>query len=286
MTVQQQVADARLRLARAGIPGQEAGLDARLLAQHVLGWDSATYFRNSSIEVPQRFPAAYEALIRRRENREPTAYLLGHQEFWGLDFNVSAAVLIPRPETELIVESAISLFRDRGGAIAVADACTGSGCLAVALAREFPSARIVATDQSPSALDVARRNAEKLGVGDRVTFALTDVLQNTPGPFQLIVANPPYIPEADRLNLAPEVRDHEPALALYGGSDGLHVVRTLLAQAPERLLSKGVLLFEIGAGQAAAVAGLIEREPAARLIEIKEDLQGIPRVAVVARSGT
>ena len=286
MTVQQQVAEARLRLARAGIPEAEAHLDARLLAQHVLQWDAATYFRDASIEAPQAFMAAFDALLGRREHREPTAYILERQEFWGLDFEVSPAVLIPRPETELIVETALDLLPERQAAIAIADACTGSGCLAVALAREYPRARIVATDQSAEALGVARRNASKHQVDDRVTFILTDALADAPGPFQLIVANPPYVPDDERLNLAPEVRDHEPALALYGGSDGLRVVRTLLHQASERLRTGGLLLFEIGAGQSALVADLIETHPALRLIALKEDLQGIPRAAVVTRSGT
>ena len=286
MTIQQQVAEARLRLARAGIPEAEANLDARLLAQHVLHWNAATYFRDAQVEAPPAFGGAFDTLVRRRELREPTAYILERQEFWGLDFEVSPAVLIPRPETELIVETALELLPERHAAMAIADACTGSGCLAVALAREYPGAKIVATDQSSDALGMARRNAATHQVATRVTFALTDVLEDVPGPFQLIVANPPYVPDGERLNLAPEVRDHEPALALYGGSDGLRVVRTLLHQASDRLHAGGLLLFEIGAGQTAAVAALIDARPALRLVAFKEDLQGIPRAAVVTRSGT
>jgi release factor glutamine methyltransferase len=286
VTVQQQVAEARLRLVRAGIPEAEANLDARLLAQYVLRWDAATYFRDAPIAAPQTFNAAFDALVRRREHREPTAYILERQEFWGLDFEVSPAVLIPRPETELIVETAVDLLPERQAAMTIADACTGSGCLAVALAREYPRAQIFATDQSADALGVARRNASKHQVDDRVTFVLTDALADAPGPFQLIVANPPYVPDGERLNLPPEVKDHEPALALYGGSDGLRVVRTLLHQASARLRAGGLLLFEIGAGQAALVADLIETHPELRLVAFKEDLQGIPRAAVVTRNGT
>jgi release factor glutamine methyltransferase len=157
VTLHEHTARARDRLIDAGIPLDEAALDARLLAQFLLGWDGVRFVTGAREPAPPDFASRYEGLIGRRERREPLAYITGHREFWGLDFEVSPAVLIPRPETELIVEVALELLTDRSAPLLVADACTGSGCLAIALAHEYPASSIVATDTSIEALQVARR---------------------------------------------------------------------------------------------------------------------------------
>jgi release factor glutamine methyltransferase len=282
-TIHARVALARNGLERAGVSHAEAGLDARLLAQFVLGWDATRLLAHGNETPPPGFAARYEALVGRRARREPLAYITGEKEFWNLTFEVSPAVLIPRPETEILVEAALERFPEEDRPLSIADICTGSGCLAVALARERPRAEVTATDVSADALDVARRNAARHGVAGRLHFVGTDLLDGILGPFQLIVANPPYVPERDMATLAPEVRDHEPAVALRGGDDGLSIIRRLLGQAAERLAAGGSLIVEFGFGEDEAVRGLISRVASLRMIELRRDLQGIPRVAIVAR---
>jgi release factor glutamine methyltransferase len=259
----------------------DAALDARVLAQFALGWDAACLLTHDDEPGPPGFPERFDALVERRARREPIAYVTGEKEFWSLAFELSPAVLIPRPETELIVEAALARFPDT--ALAIADVGTGSACLAVALAKERPQAVVTATDVSAEALHVARRNAARHGVADRIRFIETDVLEGVEGPFDLIVANPPYVPARDRATLQPDVRDYEPPLALFAGDDGLAIIRTLLAQAAGRLAAGGTLIFEFGFGQTAAVSALIPGTPGLRMIDVKKDLRGIPRVAIVAR---
>ena len=278
------VAAARERLRQADLSQDEADAGARLLAQHVLGWDAARFFTSGSEAEPDGFAERYDALVERRAAREPVAYITGRQEFWQLDFEVSPDVLIPRPSTELIVEAAIELLRARGGPLAIADACTGCGCLAVVIAREFPEARVVATDISEVALAVATRNAGGHGVASRVRFVRTDVLADEPGPFDLIVANPPYVRAGDRRGLQPEVREHEPALALFGGPDGVDIVARVVSQAVSRLKSGGYLIFEFGFGQDVAVEQLISEAGGLKMIGLRRDLQGIARIAVAQRT--
>lgn len=276
------MASARTVLRRAGISDDEAELDARLLAEHVLGWTTEKFLTNSVDPAPTQFAARYDALIERRARREPTAYILRRQEFWGLDFEVGPGVLIPRPETELIVESTLAVTVPQQS-YAVADVCTGSGCIAVAVARERAGARVAATDVSTAALEIAGRNAARLGAADRIAFHRADLFGDLGGPFDLILSNPPYVSESERLTMQPEVRDHEPPLALFAGADGLHVVRRLIDEAPPRLRPGGYLIFEFGFGQADAVAGLISRAAALTMIDLRRDLQGIPRTAVARR---
>jgi release factor glutamine methyltransferase len=283
VTLQERVGAARKRLQQAGIADPEAELDARLMAQWLLGWDAARFLTSAREEPPPTFAARYDALTDRRVRREPMAYLLGGQEFWGLMFEVTSAVLIPRPETELIVEATLELFPDPTVALRVLDVGTGSGCLAVTLASEWPHARVSATDVSPDALSVAVRNAMRHGVDDRVSFVECAWLSEPLPPretFDLIVSNPPYVPETDRDTLQPEVRDHEPELALFGGIDGLSAIRQLVAQSVGRLAQGGALIFEIGCGQADAVAELISGTTGLTMVALRRDLQGIPRVAV------
>jgi release factor glutamine methyltransferase len=284
-TLFQLVVAARERLTRAGIPPDQAGIDAEVLARHVMGWDRATYITERDRPLEHTHRHAYEAAVRRRERREPVAYITGHREFWGLDFLVSPAVLIPRPETEFIVEAAIARLGDRERTCAIADVGTGSGCLAVALATEFPRAVVTATDVSEAALAMAAANADRLGVGRRVTFVRTSMLDEASGPFDLIVANPPYVPRSHRTTLSPDVRDHEPDVALYGtGEDGLDLIRALLWQAASRLSPEGLLLMEFGFGQAEAVSAAANATAGIETIEVLRDLQGHERTLVARRA--
>ena len=285
------VAQARDCFARAGVAQVEAAADAEVLARHVLGWDRATYLARRRDPAPPGFEIGYAPLAARREDREPVSCITGRREFWGLSFAVGPAVLTPRPETELIVECALDLLGDRrDGPLAVADVGTGSGCLAVTLARELPRAAVTAVDISPAALAVARRNAAAHGVADRVACveaSLTDWLSASPADrgadgIDLLVANPPYVPTGELVSLPPEVRLHEPRIALDGGPDGLGPLRELLHAAPPRLSPDAHVVVEIGIGQADGLHALVEAAPGLRLDAIRRDLQNIPRTAVIA----
>lgn len=281
MNLYAHVASARERLRAAGIPDDEAAIDARLLAQHVQQWDATQYFADGNLPAPPAFAVSFELLVQRRIAREPMAYIVGHQEFWGLDFEVTPDVLIPRPETELVVEAALKWLPDPGAPARLADICTGSGCIAVAVARERPRVRVIATDISPAALQVAERNASHHGVSERVSCVVADLLTGLPGRLDMIVSNPPYVPDGDREGLQPEVRDFEPRLALFAGALGLDAIERLLEQAADRLVPGGLLIFEFGIGQSADIARLISRTTRLTMDSILDDLQGIPRVAIV-----
>jgi len=278
------VAEARGRFRDAGLSSKGAELDARLLAQFALGWSAERFITSAHDSEPPDFATRYEALVARRLRREPLAYIVGQQEFWGLPFEVSPAVLIPRSETELIVEVVLERFPQVNEIVTVADLCTGSGNVAVAIATERPAARITATDISQVALDVARQNARRLGVAGRIDFRCTDLLDGLQGPFDVITCNPPYVAERDRPGLQPEVRDHEPDVALFGGSDGFHLVERLVRDAAGYLRPRGHLLFEFGLGQDERVEALVADTAGLRLVELRRDLQGIARTAVVERS--
>ncbi len=284
MSIHAQVSAARLRLREAGITPTESDLDARLLAQHVLGWTTERFLTDAREPVPDGFTPRYESLVARRVTREPLAYITGVREFWGLELEVGPDVLIPRPATELIVEAVQQLFPDRAVPLHIADVCTGCGCVAVAIAHERPSARISALDISRPALDVATRNAARHGVSGRVTFAHGDLLDGVTGTFDAIVANPPYVVDRARPALQPEVRDHEPSVALFGGVDGLGLVARLVDTAPARLRPGGYLIFEFGLGQDVEVEDLIEASPDLTLIDMRRDLQGIARTAIARRT--
>jgi release factor glutamine methyltransferase len=281
VTIHRRVTAARERLREAGI--SHAELDARLLAQHVLGWTTERFLTDAQSGEPDGFAQDYESVIARRATREPLAYIVGTREFWGLDFEVSPAVLIPRPSTELIVEAVLERFPEPTAPLAFADACTGCGCVAVALARERPSASVVATDISLEALTVAHRNALRHHVTDRVTMRHTDLLEGVDGIFDAIVANPPYVLDDARPALQPEVRDHEPAVALFGGADGLGLLTRLVATAPARLRKGGYLICEFGFGQDLEIEEMIEVSPHLELEDLLRDLEGIARTAVARR---
>lgn len=284
MSIQVHVSAARQRLREAGVSPVESDLDARLLAQHVLGWTTERFLTDASAAEPNGFAPHYDTLVARRATREPLAYIVGHREFWGLDLEVNPDVLIPRPSTELIVEAVLELFPNRAAPLAVADICTGCGCVAVALAHELPAATVVATDISHGALQVARRNAERHGVADRVTFTHGDLLDGLDRPFDAILANPPYVVDRARPALQPEVRDHEPAVALFGGVDGLGLVTRLVAEAPSRLRAGGYLVFEFGLGQDVEIEDLLAQTPWLTLVGVRRDLQGIARTAIAQKN--
>ena len=283
-TLHDLVVEAGGRLGTAGIRESEARLDAEALARELLGWDRARFLTNRHDEAPTGFREDYDRLIARRAHREPTSYIVGFREFWGLEFEVSSDVLIPRPESEFLIEEALLCHATAGHAGLVVDAGTGSGCLAVVLARELPGAQIVATDISRKALAVARRNAVRHGVAGRVRFVCANFLSGVRPAPDLIVCNPPYVPRGVAPGLSPEVREFEPHVALFGGADGLDNHRTVLTQAAERLSPPGHLLLEFGDGQEEALRATVARWPAFRIVRVRNDLQGIPRTMVLERS--
>lgn len=283
MSIHLHVSAARQRLRDAGITPTESDLDARLLAQHVLGWSTERFLADAREPAPEGFTPRYDALVARRVTREPLAYITGIREFWGLELEVTPDVLIPRPATELIVESMQELFPDRSVPLSIADVCTGCGCVAVALAHERPTATVRGTDISRPALEVARRNAARHGVADRVTFVYGDLLDDVTGPFDAIVANPPYVIDRAEPALQPEVRNHEPHLALFGGVDGLTLVTRLVAGGPSRLRPGGYLIFEFGLGQDVEIETMLHASPDLTLVGLRRDLQGIARTAIARR---
>ena len=283
MSIHAEVSAARQRLREAGITPTESDLDARLLAQHVLGWTTERFLIEARQPVPDGFTPQYDALVARRVTREPLAYIVGRREFWGLELEVTPDVLIPRPATELIVEALQELFPDRSLPLSIADVCTGCGCVAVAIAHERPTTTVRGSDISRKALEVARRNAVRHGVADRVTFEEGDLLDRLTGSFDAIVANPPYVVDRARPALQPEVRDHEPPVALFGGVDGLTLVTRLIATAPARLATGGYLVFEFGLGQDVEVEDLIDASPDLTLVGLRRDLQGIARTGIACK---
>jgi len=301
-TLHRRIQEARRRFEQAGIDPAEAAIDADVLARHALGgWDRGQLLVRQHDACPAGFAAIFEALVRRREQREPTGYITGHREFWGLDIEVRPGVLVPRPETEFLIEETLSrLSPDESGSarlvhqattgllnqprVSIADVGTGSGCIAVAIARWLPAADIIAIDASEEALAVARRNAERHEVAGRVRFLRANLLAGVAGPFDAVVSNPPYVPASDLAGLQPEVRDHEPLAALVAGHDGLGVIRRLVPEAAAVLRPGGWLLFEFGFGQVDGVRATVAAEPRLELVEVRADLAGIPRVAVARRT--
>lgn len=290
MTLQQRLAAARDHLVAAGITAADASIDVDLYARTILGWDRARLIAAQRDAAPETLEPRFSEWMTRRARHEPTAYIVGSREFWGLDLLVTPAVLIPRPETEFIVEEALAIARagglkasgERPRALRLADVGTGSGCLAVALTHELQDIRMVATDISGEALAVARQNAERHSVADRIEFQCTSYLDGVDGPFDMIVSNPPYVRQGDKPALARDVR-HEPDVALFGGGDGLaHLAGVLDAVIP-RLSTGGWFLMEFGYGQEDDVRALVGSHREFRLERIRDDLQGIARTAIMQR---
>ena len=269
------VAQARETLRAGGVPPDEAAGDAELLARHALTWSLTQFVLARGEWPPPDFHDRFAALIARRLQREPVSQIVGYREFWGLDFEVTRDVLTPRPETELVVEAALEAF-PRDAAPVIMDVGTGSGCLAIALATEFPAAMLIASDVSLPALTVARRNAARHGVYHRIAFLHNGDLAPEDD-VDLIVSNPPYIALRDAELLPVEVRDYEPHVALFGGPDGLDIYRKLLGEARQAIGEDGRLIVEVGYGQAADVTELA-REARWERERVHRDLQGIERV--------
>ena len=252
--------------------------DAELLLMHALACDRAYLLTHPEAVLASEQSALYEAWLERRARHEPIQYIIGEQEFFGLKFRVTPDVLIPRPETEHLVEAAL-LRIQHNQPIRIADIGTGSGAIAVALAHALPQVQITALDVSTKALTIARENADKHSVGDRIRFIESDLLAAVAGErFDIVVSNPPYVGEGEELEI--QVRDHEPALALFAGSEGLDIYKRLIPQAWDALNPGGWLLLEIGHGQREALAQLLERW---KNVSFIVDLQGIPRVACAQR---
>lgn len=280
------VAQARRALAEqfraASIESSE--LDARILIGHALGLDHAALAAGATEQVPDAAASRIGEFAARRLAGEPVARIVGQKEFWGLPLNVTAAVLVPRPDTETVVELALALL-DREGprtrSLRIADLGTGSGAILSALLSEFPNAIGIGTDIDPDALAVARANAQALRLGARASFVECDYGAALTGPFDLIVSNPPYVKSADIATLAREVREHDPRHALDGGADGLAAYRTIAADAPRLLAPEGFLVVEIGAEQQKDVEFLFTKSGLA-IAAARHDLTGITR-AIAAR---
>jgi release factor glutamine methyltransferase len=259
--------------------------DAEVLLAHVLAVERARLHAYPGMSVAAADARCFRALVQRRASHEPLQYLTGVQEFWSLPFRVTPAVLIPRPETELLVETLLALNRRPDPR--VVDIGTGSGCIAISVARDLPRAEVHATDCSPAALEVARDNAALLGVAQRIRFAEGDLFAPLASPgadyrFDFILCNPPYVGAAEMPALQREVRDHEPLVALSPGDDPLAVQRRLAEGAARHLHPGGYLLVEIGWSQEEAVRSLYAGRRDIEIVEVKQDLAGIPRL-VVAR---
>jgi release factor glutamine methyltransferase len=290
------------RLRAANVPSHT--LAGELLLLYVLNRDRTWLYTHSEDPIETAAAEQYFALITRRAAGEPTQYLTRKQEFWGLEFEVTPAVLIPRPETEHIVEVALERLGSRGikvnrttgesrPPLRIADVGTGSGCLAVALARELPHAEIFATDISAPALEVARRNAARHSVSNRIHFVQTNLLealpcspitnQLSPG-FDLIVSNPPYVARTEAPSLQREVREHEPDSALFGGATGIEIYERLTEQAAALLAHGGILAVELGYGGVDTVRGILQAQGHWANVSTTNDLAGIPRVLAAERA--
>jgi release factor glutamine methyltransferase len=276
-------------------------LAAELLLLHVLGRNRTWLYAHPEESIADADAQRYFDLIARRAAGEPTQHLTGKQEFWGLEFEVTPDVLIPRPETEHVIEVALDRLALReiragrpqttsGEGLQIADIGTGSGCIAIALAKELPAANFLATDISPAALAVAKRNATRHQVADRIDFCETNLLvlhsplatRHSPLSFDLIASNPPYIGRREAPSLPVEVRDHEPASALFGGEEGYELYADLIAQSAQHLKSGGILVLELGHSSLPAVQPLLDTTNWTS-VGITDDLAGIPRVIAAER---
>jgi len=268
----QALAFARKTLADSNTDG--ASLEGEILLRHALGIDRIQLYSDLDRDLTPSYEKALNKLLERRLHGEPSAYITGHREFYGLDFRVDRNVLIPRPETELLVEQAIRLVKNH--AISkIADIGTGCGAIAISLAMNLPEATIYASDVSAPALAVARYNCKKNGAVDRIVFLNGDMLEPLPEPVDLIIANLPYVREADLT--AGGTLDFEPPLALNGGEDGLDSIRVICRQAGNKLRDNGFILLEIGQGQAEAVTALLQEIYPSSRLEVECDLAGIER---------
>jgi len=276
---------ARQALEQAGV--ENALQESRWLVAHVLGWEQHQLASKAEQPVADDMREQAEALVSRRSAREPLQYILGTQEFCGLEFHVTPAVLIPRPETELLVQEALRVVDFTKEAVLI-DVGTGSGCVAITLATILGNARIVALDRSPEALAVAKDNARRHGVADRIEWVESDLLvslreRGLAGQADVIVSNPPYIAETDWSGLQPEVREFEPRPALVGGQTGTEIHERLLRESMEFLVPGGTLVMEIGQGQLPVVQRMAEQTGGYEALRAVKDEAGIERVVILQR---
>lgn len=264
----------------------EPRTSAEVLLAHVLAEDRLFLYLNYDRPMETNELAAYRACIKRRLGGEPNQYITGIQEFWSLPLRVSPDVLIPRPETEVLVEAVLEFLDKDDSNVDILDLGTGSGAIAIALARELPAARIIATDLSLAALRLAQENAKLHQVDERILFVRGDMFAAIPGAsqkFRVVVTNPPYVSHAEILELHREIRDFEPRHALDGGPDGLAAIRHIVAEAPTVLSQAGGLFMEMGAGQAESVSGLVLESHEYRSFHIRKDYNGLDRVLVAIK---
>jgi release factor glutamine methyltransferase len=273
-------------LRKAGVP--EARREAGSLLAHVIGRDRTFIISHADDPIAEEQLEKFRTALEWRAGGKPLQYITGHQEFFGLDFEVTGDVLIPRPETELLVETALKLVSNRKAAPLICDVGTGSGCVAITLLHELSQARGMAIDISPAAIEVAKRNARRHGVGERLEFLVSDCFAglNRKDPlFDLVVSNPPYVAARELEGLQREVHDYEPHLALEAGADGLSIIRRILVDAGAYLKTGGHFLFEIGFDQREAVEQLVDQK-VWKLLDIHRDLQGIPRTVALEKLGS
>ena len=260
-------------------------LDARVLMMSASGFDTAGLIAAGNDEPASAVCERFLIMIARRSKGEPIAYIVGEKEFWGLSFQVRPGVLIPRPDSECLVETAIRLMAGREKPT-ILDLGVGSGCLITTLLTELPTARGMGIDQSTIALDCARENAERHGISDRCNFVAGDWATGLNAQFDLIIANPPYIPTGDKANLAVDVRDHEPPRALFSGNDGLNDYRTIISQISALLMADGIFIGEAGdSAQIAEIAALARAEMSDCDTFVIEDLAKRERGIAIMRSG-
>jgi release factor glutamine methyltransferase len=252
-------------------------LEAEVLLAHLLGIDRMGLYLNYDRPLTEEERTAYREMIQRRAGGEPLAYIVGYKEFWSMRFAVTPECLIPRPETEHLVEETVRIGKELPPPLRVLEIGHGCGAVAIALAKELEQAQIVATDISPGPRALALENAEAHGVGGRIQFVLGGLFPPGEGPFELICSNPPYIPTEEVLHLAPEVRDYEPPTALDGGADGLRFFREIAKGAPAFLAKGGWLLMEMGKGQDSQVAAIVKEQGFVH-VDLIQDYAGVQRV--------
>lgn len=271
---------ATARLAANKVPSPR--MNAELLLMFTLGCDRAYLFAHPERELTSEEESRYQTAVSERSRGVPAQYITGHQEFWGMDLIVTPAVLIPRPETEHVIETVLE-FRGADPSIRIVDVGTGSGCIALALAKELPGAEIHATDISSEALEVARANAARLQLNGRIHFHQTDLVSGLSGQFDIVVSNPPYVGESEEDTVQLEVRKFEPRNAVFAGKTGTEVIACLIPQAKQILRPEGWLIMEVSGTIADAVRKLLEGWQGVR---VKPDLQSIPRVAMARKPKT
>lgn len=282
-SIGQALNDAAEILRRAGVP--EARREAGSLLSFVIDKDRTFLISHAADELSDASLVVFQKTVERRAAGEPSQYITGVQDFFGREFRVTPDVLIPRPETELLVEAALEVAGGRDAASFICDVGTGSGCIAITLLAEIRNARAVALDKSPRAIEIARLNASRLSVQDRIDFMVSDCFDSlNPAEYQfdLVVSNPPYVAAEMMGGLQREVRDYEPLMALSPGEDGLSVIRRLVNEAPAFLKDGGHLILEIGFDQGEAVRALVTGD-VWELIEIRPDLQRIPRIILLRK---